>query len=66
MVEEIRKRASAKRITIAELERAAELGRSTILRWDRTSPSVNKVQRVASVLGCTVDDLLRESSENPA
>lgn len=63
MVKEIRKRAEEKGITIAELERAAGLGRSTVLRWDRATPSVDKVKSAADVLGCTVDDLIREEAQ---
>lgn len=63
MVQQIRKKAEEKGIDIAKVERAAGIGRSTIHRWDRVSPSIDKVIRVARVLGCTVDELIADADE---
>lgn len=60
MIERIKEKARAVKISIRKLEREANVGENTIYRWDTYSPSIDKVQRVASVLGCTVDDLIRE------
>lgn len=60
MVKEIKRRAEEKGLDLAKVERAAGIGRSTILRWDNISPSIDKVQRVAAVLECKVDDLIRD------
>ena len=43
-----------------ELERRADLGLNTVYRWPEKSPSIDKVFRVARVLGCTVDELIAE------
>ena len=44
-----------------ELERRADLGLNTVYRWPEKSPSIDKVFRVAKVLGCTVDELIAET-----
>lgn len=46
--------------TFAELERALELGNGTVARWNVSSPSVDKVKRVADHFGISVDSLLEE------
>ena len=56
----IRELCKRKCMTLRELEIAADLGTNTLYRWNgKTHPSVDKVKRVASVLGVTVDELLR-------
>lgn len=45
-----------------ELERRADLGLNTVYRWPEKSPSIDKVFRVARVLGCTVDDLIKDEA----
>lgn len=50
-------------ITIAELERQADLARSTVARWDETMPAADKLARVARVLHTTVEDLLADPEE---
>ena len=37
-----------------------------IARWSEKSPSIDKVFRVAKVLGCTVDDLIKDEPGIPA
>lgn len=49
--------------SLNELERRAGLGLNTVTRWPEKSPSIDKVFRVARVLGCTVDDLIRFEPE---
>ena len=46
--------------SLNELERRAGLGLNTVTRWPEKSPSIDKVFRVAKVLGCTVDDLVKD------
>lgn len=53
-----------KGMTIAELERRADLGNGTIRNWDKSLPSVDKMQRVAKVLGTTIDYLMTGEKEN--
>ncbi len=45
-------------ITVAELERKAGLSHSTIARWDRNAPSIDKVVAVADYFGLSVDELI--------
>ena len=49
--------AKAKGLTIAEIERACGFGTNTIYRWDRSSPSLEKVLRVANMLDISIDYL---------
>ena len=50
-----------KGISIAKLEKDANLGNATVRGWKKSSPSAENLKKVASVLGCTVDDLLKEN-----
>ena len=60
MLKNIVDRCKEQGISIAELERQANLAERTIYKWDVSVPSVKKVLAVAKVLGCTVDDLMAE------
>jgi transcriptional regulator with XRE-family HTH domain len=60
IVEKIRERAAVKGLTIRRIELAAGLSNGAIARWNEKSPSIDKVFRVARVLGCTVDELIAE------
>ena len=46
-------------ITVSALERQLGFGNSTIAKWAKCSPTVEKLSAVASFFGCTVDDLLQ-------
>lgn len=56
----ISEKAKARGMTVAQVEKAADIGHQTIRRWDTHSPSIDKVFRVAKVLDCTVDELIAE------
>lgn len=43
-----------KKMSIKELEKRAEISPGTIITWDKTFPSIDKLQRVGDVLGKTV------------
>lgn len=49
-------------ITVAELERKAGLSHSTIARWDRNAPSIDKVVAVADYFGISIDELMGRSA----
>lgn len=51
-------------ITIAELERRANLGNGTIRRWSDTYPSVDKVDRVAKILNTTIEYIYTGKIQN--
>lgn len=47
-------------ISIARLEKEANLGNATVRRWDQSIPSAENLKKVASVLGVTIDELMQE------
>lgn len=54
-----------KNTTLIGLEREVSLGRGTIRNWDKNSPSMDKVQKVADYFHVSVDYLLgREPNYN--
>ena len=62
MLEKIKMLCAERHETIRDLENACGLGARTVYRWDKVMPSVDKVKLVADHFGCTVDDLLNDSS----
>lgn len=58
--QEIAERCKVKKMPISELERTAGLGNATIAGWKTAIPRIDKLAAVAKVLGCTVDDLIRD------
>lgn len=52
--ERIKVACSNKSMTISELEVKAGIGKKTIYRWNSISPSIDKVIRVAAILGIDV------------
>ena len=53
-------------MTVAELERKADLGNGSVRRWCTSIPAADKLQRAAITLGTTMDYLLtgNEPKEN--
>lgn len=60
LFDKIRALAEEKGISIYRLEKEAELSKSSICKWNDNIPSVDKIQKVAKLLGVTVDSLLEE------
>lgn len=58
ILENIRRLCSQKPVSIAKLERETGIGNGTINRWDRVSPSIDNVQKVADYFGVSVDALI--------
>lgn len=54
-----------KNVTQAELANRLGVDRSTVACWEigKSKPTADKLVKVADVLGCTVDELLREKEE---
>lgn len=50
----------AKDMSIRELENKAGLGNGTIKGWEKSSPTVNNLKKVANILNCTIDELIRD------
>lgn len=53
-----------KSIAISKLEREVGLGNATIKTWKTSSPSVDKLKKVADFFGVTVDDLISDRISN--
>jgi transcriptional regulator with XRE-family HTH domain len=53
-----------KGITLTELERKVGIGRSTIRNWDKSSPTTDKLQKVADYFNVSIDYLLGRDYEN--
>lgn len=49
---------SKKPVSIAKLERETGIANGTIRKWDKSSPSVDNVRKVAGYFGVTVDELI--------
>lgn len=58
IVENIRALCQKANITFAFLERQLNLGNGTIRKWDKNTPSVDKLCKVADFFSVTVDYLL--------
>lgn len=55
-----------KGISVRELERQCAFPQGSIRRWVSVSPGIDKVAKVADVLGCTIDELCgRVPQDNP-
>lgn len=62
ITERIKARAETKRLSVRKIEIEAGLSNGAIARWSEKSPSIDKVFRVAKVLGCTVDELIADQT----
>lgn len=49
---------SERGISTRSLEKETGIGENTIWRWDKHSPSIDKVKAVADYLGVTIDELV--------
>ncbi|MBE6005633.1 MAG: helix-turn-helix transcriptional regulator [Sarcina sp.] len=58
MVDKVKQACAGKGITVTELEKLAGIPDNAIYKWDKHSPSVLTVARVAKVLGVTMDSLI--------
>lgn len=65
MVEKIRCLCKVQGKTLSSLEKECGLGSGTINKWDKSSPSINKVVAVADVLGVPVSYLIDEQEKKP-
>ena len=62
ILENVKRLCKQKQTSIWALEKALGIGNGTISKWETSSPSVDKLKRVADYFGVTVDDLLQEES----
>lgn len=54
------KRAKKIGISINAIEKEAGLAIGSVCKWNTVSPTARSLAKVAKVLGCTVDELLKE------
>lgn len=66
MVSLIKELCTKQKTSIKALERELGLGNGTIRRWDDSSPSYEKLQKVADYFGITVAELTGENENKPA
>ena len=57
ILENIKKEAARKKMTIYKLEKEAGLANGTVARWNKHYPRVDKLFFVSAVLGVTLNDL---------
>ena len=57
LYENIKKKCEEKGISIAKLERAANLSVGSISHWRASDPKLGNVKAVADYLHCTIDEL---------
>lgn len=61
-VERIKELATIKGLTIAALERKADLGNGVIATWEsENGATINSLQKVARALECPIAELLKEA-----
>lgn len=61
----IRALAKLKNIPIYELEKRAGVSTGSTYKWNNVSPTVRNLEKVAAVLGCTIEEILENSEEKP-
>lgn len=49
-------------ISVAKLEKELDIGNGTIGRWGKSSPTVDKLKKVADFFGVTVDELISDTA----
>ncbi len=54
----IKELANAKGLSLPNLESELGFGSGTIVKWDKSTPNVDKLQKVANYLGVSIDYLV--------
>ena len=57
----VKKRADEKGVSIYELEKRVGLTNGSIIKWNDSIPRSDRLYSVATILGCTVEELLCEA-----
>lgn len=66
VLQRIRDLAALRGISLAELERQTKLSSGSITKWDKSSPSADKLDKIASFFDVSVDYLLgRTNRKDP-
>lgn len=61
ILKKIRKLCVDKGISIYQLEREVKLSHASIAKWEKSSPSVANLQKVADYFGVSISDLLEDN-----
>lgn len=62
LYENIESKCRERSISISALERAVGLSNATIRGWKKSAPRVDSLKKVSDYFGCTVDDLMANTS----
>lgn len=62
LVQKIKELTNEKGITLAQLERTLNFSNGSIARWNKSSPSIDKVDKVAKYFNISLDYLLGKTS----
>lgn len=60
----VKTRAKSMELPISEIEKRAGIANGTIGGWRTGKPFAETLQKVARVLGCTIEDLLNTEEES--
>lgn len=60
MFEKIESLCRKQKISVTALEAKLGFGRCTILKWKKSSPTVDKLKKVADYFGVSIEELLTE------
>ncbi len=63
IVQRIQELSSLKNTTLVGLERTLGLGRGTIRNWDKNSPSIDKLQKVAEYFDTSIDSIVYNTEQ---
>jgi transcriptional regulator with XRE-family HTH domain len=58
ILENIKSLAKSKGVSITQVEKECGIGKNSVYRWDKCSPSVDSVKRVADYFGVAIDELV--------
>jgi len=64
MLREIKSKCVLQGISIKDLAIKSNIAPTSIYFWDRRTPSVDKVLKVAKILNCTVEELCKDERFN--
>lgn len=65
LVETLKNLCDKRGISIQKLERELKFGHNTIYKWVQSSPSIDKVQKIAEYFNVTIDYLIYGVTRNP-
>lgn len=66
LVSKLKVLAEERNLSFSALERELGFGNGTIKKWDTSSPSCDKLLRLANFLNVSIDSLLRDADTTPA